>query len=849
MKRLIAIIACAAVLVLVVSAFLSEYRFGHGYLQAFADEYTSSYATQDDSDWEETVGDTLTLRNGDMQLTMDTATTHFTVVDMVSGQQYSSYPEGELTPVTTEDGIRLQSNVALLYRTENNDAQYMSAYDDSVANENFRILHKGNAVRIYYTMGFDADSIFLPLVFTQEVFETRVRANLSNAQNRQLDRRYKLYTPENPTEEYKDMLADYPDLASQALYIYTSSYDMVTVRGVASLMEQAGYTQGDYANDTASLTVQESGLMPSGFVVPLEIELTETGIKARILMDRVTSSNESDELVKIYLLEFFGAAEQQDGYFIVPDGSGAEIDLSIPSTSDYIQSLYADNPSISKERQAQLTQLAHLPVFGYANGTAGYAAVVRGAKASCVKNNVNVVNNVYANFTVTDNEESTIGADRGLPVDYMYADQMLVENPEVEYIFLEDTYDTEEIASVYHSQAGLGELEEGDAPVYLDFLCSVNVEKNFLGITYNSLETLSNLSDICDVVERLQARGITNLRVRLSGLLADGVYNKAVTSLKWNGKIGSREDFQRLKEMILSAGGRLYIDLPISLVYREAVFDAYPVNTFTARRLNDTQVMTSSYDLISLRYLEDGDAYVVSPGTYQEVAQRIIQSYQADDLFSGIGFSWSDIGSILPADYSRKTFYDRNMTARLVADTMSTLKETSGLLMTDRASDYMLGSADDVVNVPLYSSGYLSETADVPLYAMLLKGQRSFAGSALNLSSRFERDLAMSAAVGAGQYYLFITKDDSLLQKSGLSEMYYSLQVEHSIGRLEENYAAYNEVFRATAGCTIRTAEYLAQDVLQVTYDNGARVIANLSAQDYRQDGLTLESGAYQLMK
>jgi len=86
----------------------------------------------------------------------------------------------------------------------------------------------------------------------------------------------------------------------------------------------------------------------------------------------------------------------------------------------------------------------------------------------------------------------------------------------------------------------------------------------------------------------------------------------------------------------------------------------------------------------------------------------------------------------------------------------------------------MLPYAGDMVNVPLYSSGYLCETRDHPLYAMILKGRCSFAGSALNLSSDYARDLAASAAVGAGQYYLFITRDDALLQKAGLGEEYYS---------------------------------------------------------------------------
>lgn len=156
-------------------------------------------------------------------------------------------------------------------------------------------------------------------------------------------------------------------------------------------------------------------------------------------------------------------------------GSGARIDLDAAVASDYIQSLYAPNPAIPDEQQAQLTQLAHLPLFGYADGKAsGYAALVSGARASCeltarVKNNVNVVSNIYAGFTVCDNEESTIGADRGLPVDYMYARRWLTENPEINYVFLRDTFDSDEIAAVYRETLGRCARRGGRCPGIFGF--------------------------------------------------------------------------------------------------------------------------------------------------------------------------------------------------------------------------------------------------------------------------------------------------------------------------------------------------------------------------------------------
>ena len=52
-------------------------------------------------------------------------------------------------------------------------------------------------------------------------------------------------------------------------------------------------------------------------------------------------------------------------------------------------------------------------------------------------------------------------------------------------------------------------------------------------------------------------------------------------------------------------------------------------------------------------------------------------------------------------------------------------------------------------------------------------------------------------------------------------------------------------MFRQTAGSGIRSADYLDSGILQVVYDNGVTVTANLSAADYTGDGLTLARGAY----
>ena len=848
-RKAITVTAVAVIFALLVSYLLAEQSFSYAPDEDILGGYKDSFKSTDDSAWEHIAAGEAVLENEQFILKMDVATTRFTITDKKTGHSFDSYPQ-DGTPVTTQDEVRFGANVAVDYYTADNVEGTMSSAKDCTDDGAIRVLKYENTLRAYYKMGFSAEASFIPMVFTPEVYDALCEKLGSPSAVRQLNRYYTFFSSGSVDEAYETMLGKYPDLETHDLYIFSSKLNEVTISDVSFIMENVGYTAEQYVADTAGLDLPETAATPSGFTVAVDYTLAEQGVSAAALMDKLTASNLTDKPVTLYLLEFFGAAQQDTGSFLVPDGAGAVIDLSGPSAADYYQKIYAQNPSIPQKSQSQLAQQALLPIFGFMGTDRAYLARIKGGAAvstvtARIKNGSNIVNNIAAAFDLYDHEEITIGADRGLPLVNMYSPSHITENPCIDYYISGEKRTAAELAAIYSRNISETDGENDDAPVYLDFICAVNNERNILGVPYNKLEVLISLSEITEVVKQLGDSGVKNINVRLKGLLGGGLYNGAVNGLSIDGKIGSREEFIELKS-IVEKNGKLYIDVPLALVWRNAMYDGYPQRAYNARRMNDTISIYNYYDAVTLRYIAYG-AYVVSPRAYYKALDRVINDYRDDEMYAGVGLSWSDITSVLPADYSKSAFTDRCMTAEIVKNTFKKLHECSGSVMTDSAAEYALEYADIIIDAPLYSSKFLSESYEVPFYAAALKGKRGYAGCALNLSSNFEGEAAISAASGAGLYFMWTGGNDEAARRAGLPFDYYSLDYRRSIDRLKALYGGYNENYKALRGSPITAFEVLETNVVRISYGNGASVTANYSRYNFNlSDDKIIEAGTFE---
>lgn len=101
-----------------------------------------------------------------------------------------------------------------------------------------------------------------------------------------------------------------------------------------------------------------------GFLIPLEVTLTEEGIRAAVPLADIQEQSSAVKLTTISPLPNFGAGrEGEEGYFLLPDGSGALVSFEQSSTGFSGRVYGEDLAIVSKTKTAPDTRVM-LPVFG-----------------------------------------------------------------------------------------------------------------------------------------------------------------------------------------------------------------------------------------------------------------------------------------------------------------------------------------------------------------------------------------------------------------------------------------------------------------------------------------------------
>ncbi|MHB8962497.1 MAG: DUF5696 domain-containing protein [Saccharofermentanales bacterium] len=819
--------------------------------------YKEGFSLLPDEAFSETTEELVTLSNGRIRLEMDAATTHFTVTDLQTGKEYASVPGGSVTVTSDEDRVRSQSEVTILYYDSQSKSKYMGSGPHSVDAGNFRILRNETTIRVLYTFGTPGDAYFVPAAFEKEFFENDILPKITSATDlRRIKRYYRLFDPAVRNESFAEMLPQFPSIEDRPLYVFTEGADKKDVmKDITSYMEKAGYTAEQYALDSANFILAEGGsTLPTGFFIPVEYELTETGFKARVLSSRIEEYKSSDTIATVSLLEYFDASDGEVPMtYFVPDGSGALIRTTKENGLAYSQQLFGSDEAIFESKRSAMAQSARLPVFGSYGDGKGYMAIIEGGAAQAVvkaktKGTAAPMNTLSCDFNIRGMMSTDIGTDRNIPVINLYSKHILYDYPVINYMML-DSYqqDYSGMASLYKDYLiSNGTLEpetlSDDVPVYLDFTCLITKKTRILGVSYNKRIILSDFAGISEVVRQLHGEGIDNLRIRLKGLSDDGLANSFSSRFEVSRLLGGKEELEDLIALVDSKGGRVYLEGSFSQVYRDGFADPFNSKSDAVYHLDRTLARTGVYDSVTMEY--NGrilPGFLVSPALYEE--EMIAYLADAADYFgngSRVGLSWADAGHRLFSDFNRKKDMDRSMTAKNTVAALARASEVSAGLMADGGNSYMLRHATDILSAPFGNSLFQIETAAVPFYQLVLSGRIHYAGSAFNRSSDTAKTLLRSIEYGGGLYFDWIVNDDSALKSTDYETGSYSLNYKDSMASLIEMNKILRIVHASIDGAEAVRHDILADDVTVMSYSNGVRVVVNRSDADYSYEGTVI---------
>lgn len=821
-------------------------------------EYGEREQSTEDMDWKMVETGMVDLQSGRLHLSMDAATGHFVLRDSSCDTVYFSSVTEEMAGAQKELSDKEKSELVISYYDEKSQKLEMNSNQHSVAFQNFEVVTDGEAIRVYYTMQLKAAPPFAPEVLDEALYR-KITEKLDSTTMFKLKLMYKLYEPDNETTEAKEIRSKYPYGKEHALYILNSSLSDTDRVALSRYMEQVSYTQEQYDKDIKAMGIELSKEESMYFTIPVEYRLIEDGLGVRILMDRIVSGSEEYTLQSVALLPYLncGVLSEEEGFLLLPDGSGSIMKIDAIDNAGYSQKIYGNDIVCENQITSMNTKNAAMPLFGYSSSNGSYVAYLDGAAAMARINayragTTEYCAHAYSEFDIYSMDSFSM---RKSNVELaVFTKEMPVEQPYVEYHLMKKQADVKDMADWYRSELKeTGKLvgaEDGSGmKLYLEFTGYIEQDASFLGISYKEKVILSTLKEIQKSVEELYESGVENVYVRLTGYAKNGgKYHGISDTFSLEPKVGSLKELEELAALLEEHGGGLFLEDDFISVYKDTRFDNFSSTSDTIRRLDKTLADVSDSDLVTGKTDNHVHVrYLVSPKLYENMAEQFKESLNKSSNVGNIYISAGDAGRLLLSDFNSKDEYDRIETGRVLSKTLATLKGET-LLMTDVGNEYVLPYTNHLLNMALSDSNFSAENFSVPFYQLVLHGNLNYAGEAWNLSRNQEKTKFVSLLTGANPYYSCVT-DKKALESLQSDQDLYPTAFEVVREEIESIYAENKELYSLRAGEEVSGFEILQDGLYQVTYQNGVSVIFNEQKNAAEWDGQKIEAKSYSIVR
>ena len=635
---------------------------------------------------------------------------------------------------------------------------------------------------------------------------------------------------------------------------------------IIDLAIQIGYTRDMLAEDCAMYGEVPGNPQLADFSIVLEVSLNEDGeLIARIPTNEIVSHNDYFKLQRIHVLpNLFAEAASKDaqGYFLVPDGSGALMqfnssDGTIPDVlrpfmnNDYINDYYW---------QSEYGEEMMMPVFGVmyggAKSTHGMLAIIESGSETA---NLHVSlatpttgkNKAYVSVDTLEHSWVRIyGAYADNTASYLANSGHIDMDFTVRYIPYEDSVTYFDMAMDYRDYLAGISGKTVAAPkgpgVYLEMMGAVTLTERFMGVPYDAVNSMTTYEDALAIVNAMAGHGVT---YQYDGVFNGGMLSGLNDGAKLMGVNGKESELAQLVSAVQDNGSDLFFQMNISRVYdadRDYIPYLHAMRDYSNSAMTvylyraDTAQMNGRWDPIR-------EYTIVSPRFFSYLTGRIKADLQDSKTLAGADLAIGDLGRDVLADY-RYNDVINPVEARAYARQALADLNTDGtvLALTDPFGDVAAMGAY-AVGISRDSSGYASYYASVPFRQLALTGLTHVVSTDVNLSSRDAAYYILQAAeLGMSVKYTVCYQNPDVLKSSHFESMY-AVHWETWQQEILDVAAQCDALREAIGGRAIVNHELLAPQIFRTTYEGDVVVITNYSALPYESDEGTIEPGCYWL--
>ena len=582
-----------------------------------------------------------------------------------------------------------------------------------------------------------------------------------------------------------------------------------------------------------------------GFVIPVQYVLEEDclaasiiseGIEEEVWEDPDTDPEKKQSVMNVALLPFMGAAGSDDeGYLIIPDGSGALIHFNNGRTGD----------ALTIRKAATTTYDVNMPLFGIVrNGRALMAVVENGDYQAQLNAMVNGqltgYSNAYFAAQYIHMEANTI-----MPGSEHSTDVMLPTNTfrdmgnfTVRYYPLAAENATyADVAAAYRAQLGLKESIADAATQQLEMVASIPSIDTFLGVPYESVRVLTSYEQAAQTLRDFAAEGLNDLTLRYTGWSKQSVRGKMVTGLDLDNRLGGKKAFDGLRQAVKETGAEMVLAVDLIDIYEDgngywSLFAATDSVNSTAKQVPEFLQSTGYQDP------EGKPWYLLSPDKVPEAARKLAEnlSGQVD------GVSLSMLGNTVYSSFG-KTGISRTSAGMYWQQALETLSGKIQTLSAKTASAYAFPYIEQVDATPCASSRFEVTDMEIPFYQMVTHGAMVLYTEPANEDGNVRKALLRAIEYGMYPSWRVIAGDTALLSGTDYASWHAA-----SLDAWREeikNTAAWMAPLGVYAGMQMTGHEQVTATLSVTTYANGDMVLVNYGSEDAEHLGVTVPALGY----
>ena len=589
-------------------------------------------------------------------------------------------------------------------------------------------------------------------------------------------------------------------------------------------------------------------------VIPVDYVLDGDKFTATVELDGIKENDEKYTLIGWSLLPYFNAGgKQDDGFMLVPDGSGAIINFNNGKSSyqAYSQYVYGRDTSINVTAASENYENAMLPVFGTSLTSGSSIAVITSGESRCIINaqvtGTNAAfNSAYSEFIYRDSTMASFNDKSWNKKEVRVFEKSLpsLDKCSVSYFLLNGDTTYANMALRYQnyltdSNVLTKQVKTDYYPMYVELYGSINAVKHILGFPINSEVALTKYSDALDILKELKSGNVNDIVLKYDNWNKGGPESSTPVNASISSALGGKSNFNILTLYMEQNDIQSFFDINVTDMYKSRY--GFIKTMDSAKMLNQSPTIQYQYSLSTLQK-EETEAfwYLLNPLKIKKASSKIAN---AISKYTINGISTDTLCHELYSSYNEDGM-DRVSAQGLWEESLETLKEAAGNMICDEPNAYALPYADYVSALPTQSTQSAITDYDVPFYQMVLHSKIVYSMESNNKFSNFDKSILTALETGSSLNFEWIARNTDKISDT----QYDTLYADDYKNWIDDAISSYNEIrplMAKVSDSRIVSHTVIESNVRKTSYENGISVIVNYNQYDVTVDGDVIQANGY----